>query len=611
MRLFLGLAQKQSKGPPTDEPENLYEVAYLLSENAKSDLGMIIRATIYLQDPLVAKKNPKLGLKPIELDWEPGLTDGPTSERIAVVDYNADTNILAEPARWNQSEWCFVGPDKQPIGSQNSDNQQFRQVNVWAIIHNILTFFQHPRIMGRAIPWAFEGNRLIVVPNAGYAQNAFYDRRSKSLQFYSFGPTEDPIYTCISHDIVAHETGHAILDGIRPYYNEISSIQTSAFHEFLADLTAILSALRNNDIRRVVADESQGDLLKETVIGDLAEMFGQDAARRVQGAAARPYLRTAHNDQTMEYLKNNWKEHDCSKVLTGALFEILTKMTLKQLTLRDSTKKCNSPRMALWNATTHFTRIALRALDYCPPVDIQFIDYARAVLQTDKLAYPRDDLGYRDIIREVFHSRGFCEKAKEDDAESCDLDPLVQPYSVEFHRYDIERISSSRTAAYHFLNMNRALLHIPAKQDIVVVDLYDTDKEAEAGRKLPREIVLEYIWREDFPLEGERFGELEGQVVQLLCGGTLVFDERGNILYFVHKPGVEDKSDREEGNRRVEHFSDYVASLVREGRIGVADEAEAEGLDAWKPAVEGRRIGGGLRLEATPYLRHHGEGFED
>ena len=34
-----------SKGPPTDEHENLYEVAYLLSENVKFDLGMVIKAT--------------------------------------------------------------------------------------------------------------------------------------------------------------------------------------------------------------------------------------------------------------------------------------------------------------------------------------------------------------------------------------------------------------------------------------------------------------------------------------------------------------------------------------------------------------------------------------
>lgn len=601
-----GTRAKRIKRPPT-EPENLYEAARLLSKQDRKALGMIVTATIYVQDPLVAKKYPALGLKPIELDWDPGLTDGPTSARVAVVDYNADTNVLAEHARWDPKEWCFVGSDDQPIGRHNRKSPQFRQVNVWAVIQNILTFYQHPHMLGRAIPWAFEGNRLIVVPQAGYAQNAFYDRRSKSLQFYYCGPPENTVYTCLSHDIIAHETGHAILDGIRPYYNELSSIQTAAFHEFLADLTAILSTLRNNHVRRVVADDSKGDLSKEEVIGDLAEKFGQNIARSVHGAAARPYLRTAHNDKTMEHIKGNWKAHDCSLVLTGGMFEILTKMVLKHLRPDESTKKKGeSPRRALWNATNHFTRIALRALDYCPTVDVQFIDYARAVLHADKLAYPRDALEYRAIIREVLHKRGFCNRSKKDHGGLCDLDPQVPPYSIEFRRYDIERLSRSRTAAYHFLNMNRALLHIPINQDIAVVDLYDTEKEAEAGRKLPKEIVLEYIWREDVPLQGARFGELEGQTAQLLCGGTLVFDGRGNVLYFVHKPGIEYLRDRKEGRQRREQLLDYVASLVKEGRIGMADEAEAEGLDAWTPAVVGRRVYGGLRLEVTPNLRHHG-----
>jgi hypothetical protein len=600
--------EKLNKDRQTDERENLYEVAHLLSEDVKSDLGLETAATIFLQDPWVAEKTPELGLSLIGLDWEPGFSDGPTSERIAVVDYNADSNVLAEPARWSREMCCFVGVDGKPIGPKECYTAQFRQVNAFAVVLDVLTFFQHPRVMGRSIPWAFEGNRLIVVPNAGYAENACYDRSSKSLQFYWCGSDETPVFTCLSHDIVAHETGHAVLDGVRPFYNEICSIQTSAFHEFLADLTAILSALRLEGVRDVVADLSKGDLSKDKVIGDLAEMFGQNVAPSVQGAAARPYLRTAHNSETMDYIENNWSCHDCSKVLTGALFDVLTRMTLKQESVTKAAEGCDPHKVALDNATTHFTRIALRALDYCPPVDIQFIDYARALLQADKLAYPRDDFGYRDIIREIFHERGLCRKSGKDEKEGCDLEPLVQPYKFGFHRYDIARVSSSRTAAYHFLNMNRALLHIPASQDIAVVDLYDTDKEVSAGRRLPKEIVFEYVWREDVLLKGKRFGELEGELVQLICGGTLVFDERGNVLYFVYKPGVEDKENREEGERRRERFLDYVASLARAGMIGLKDEGGKGGLKLWRPAVEGRRVGGSLRFEATPGLRHHGGG---
>jgi hypothetical protein len=74
-----------------------------------------------------------------------------------------------------------------------------------------------------------DGNRLILVPHAGSGKNAFYDRHSKSLQFYYYSAPDGPRYTCLSHDIIAHEAGHACLDGIRPHYYTFSSVQTAAF----------------------------------------------------------------------------------------------------------------------------------------------------------------------------------------------------------------------------------------------------------------------------------------------------------------------------------------------------------------------------------------------
>ena len=581
------MAKKKAR-PHRVNPRDLYAAAPFLAQDDKRELGLKVPVTIYAQDPLVEEKNPKLGLEDIELDWEFGLMDGPTSARIAVVDYNADSGVVIEPARvrWDEQEgWHFVGPDNRKVGRDNPQSFQFHQVNVWAIIQRILTFFENSRVLGRAIPWAFEGNRLIVVPHAGYCQNAFYDRHSKSLQFYYCGTEQEPVYTCLSHDIIAHETGHAILDGCRPYYNEISSLQTAAFHEFIADLTAILSALRDNHVRQVVAEVTGGDLKKDTAIKDLAEEFARDYVGKAHGQADRYYLRSAGSKLNMEGIRDNWSPHDCSQVLTGAMFEILTEMALQHL------RKDESPKQALWHATNRFTRIALRALDYCPPVDVQFIDYARAVLHADELVYPKDALGYRTIVEKVFTKRGLR-----------DLKVKDAPYPVDFRRYDIDRLSHSRTEAYHFLHANRELLHIPDEQDFYVVDLYDTDKEVAAGCKLPREIIVEYIWREDVELEGPRFGSLQGQTVSLLCGGTLVFDGRGNVLHFVRKPGTEEP----EGEQRREELRDYVASLVTHYRIGLGDERE-EVLDIRPPAVVGRHVGGVLRLEMTPHARHWGE----
>jgi len=499
---------------------NLYEAARLLSEENKSRLQLKVPVTIYVQDPMIHTSSGEPWTEPVELAWELGLADGPTSARVAVVDYDADSGRVQEPARlnWDADQgWRFLGVQGCPV-EEERDSWQFHQVNVWAVVQRVLQFFENSRVMGRAIPWGFGGNRLIVVPHAGYCQNAFYDRSSKALQFYYCGTADDPVYTCLSHDIVAHETGHAILDGIRPYYNEISSIQTSAFHEFVADLTAILTALRNTPVRHAVAEQAEkagGKLDASTVINYLAEEFGNKVAA-AHGAADRYYLRNAANNRKMEHLKDNWSAHDWSEVLTGALFEILRKMTLAHYTGGDSMKS------SLNDASRRLVRLALRALDYCPPVDVQFADYARAFLHADELAYPEDHFEYRQIARQVFERRGVL--ARSDGAPDRD----DQLYNVHFHRYDIDRASRSRTAAYLFLHENRERLKIPAEQDFRVVDLYDTDKEVEARRRLPREIIVEYLWSEDVVLDGPRFGKWQGKMLPLLCGGTLVCGTSGS-----------------------------------------------------------------------------------
>ena len=53
-------------------------------------------------------------------------------------------------------------------------------------------------------------------PAGGMGVNAYYSRKERSLRFSYFHPNNDEnaplVYTCRSFDIVAHETGHAILD---------------------------------------------------------------------------------------------------------------------------------------------------------------------------------------------------------------------------------------------------------------------------------------------------------------------------------------------------------------------------------------------------------------
>jgi hypothetical protein len=77
-----------------------------------------------------------------------------------------------------------------------------------------------------------------------------------------------------------------------------------------------------------------------------------------------------------------------------------------------------------------------------------------------------------------------------------------------------------------------------------------------------------------------------------------VFDGRGNVLYFVHKPGSEDPA----GEARREALLDYVAGLVLRGGIALATEA-GQG-DGTLPLALAREANGSLRLEMTPHMCH-------
>ncbi len=54
----------------------------------------------------------------------------------------------------------------------------------------------------------------------------------------------------------------------------------------------------------------------------------------------------------------------------------------------------------------HCLEICIRALDYCPPIDITFGEYLRALITADRTLAPDDPLGYRVAFANAFRARG-------------------------------------------------------------------------------------------------------------------------------------------------------------------------------------------------------------
>jgi len=603
----------------------LYAASRHLSTSIRRKVGLQLPFTTYFQDPSFAKRFPQLAFdEEFWVDWEPGLSDGPTSARFAVVDYDADTGVLTPPAEWDEKKQAYVNGGKA-LGKNSAAALQFHQTSVWAVLQRALAFFEDGNGLGRRIPWAFEGNRLIVVPHAGYGENAFYDRASKSLQFYYFNDGSDTVYTCLSTDIVNHEFGHAVLDGVRPYFIESIQVETAAFHEFIGDMTAILLTLRNDKLRRSIAEASDGEMTNAEALSSIAEEFG----RAVSG---KPYLRTAKNDHKMSTFAGKNDPHQLSTVLTGAMFDILVRLAKHYMRAPDDPPATDSspasesgrratPVQAFWLAADRTQRTALQPLDLLPPVEATFRDYALAVCRAQQLSNPMDPHGYHQMLIDVFRKR---EILTEEDEERLKRPQYLYNRLKLGVPHEIDEIARSRAAAYRFLDDNREDLLIPADRDFFVCDLYDANKQTRQGAAMPRQIVLEYAWREDVALDGARFGRFAGQVTTMLCGGTLVFDDNGIVLSWSYKPGSSPYGGKrvsggrtaalwqeaiQEGLRRRRALLESLEKQIAAGRVGSIVGSSKGLLGASVPPLVAEGEDGTVQFRIAPHLHlseeHH------
>jgi len=594
---------------------DLYASRQYLGLNTLKETGLRIPVQVYYKDPDVAETTEIAGIDDeFTTPWEPGLRDGPTSARFAVVDYDSTKNELTPPAIWDRKNNCYVAPDgKTVLDGQTKDLYQYHQLSVWAIVQNTLDFFESSAALGRRISWAFEGNRLIIVPHAGYGENAYYDRDSKSLQLYWFDNDKGTVFTCLSSDIVNHEFGHAVLDGLRPHYYESVDAQTAAFHEFLGDLTAILMAFRNNAFRKIALKESNGKLTDAQLLAGLAQQF----SKATEGA---PYLRSGLNNNTMKRLAGNLEPHALSEVMTGAMFDILMRVfashqknEVKRAQAVGSAKP--SDIRALADTVPRMQMLAIQPLDLLPPCAVTFRDYALAVLRSEQVANPTDPSGYRQLMIDCFIKRGVLKAA--------DRKPLMvrgpvftRPALDVFH--PVDSIAASRGGAYRFLDDNRAKLLIPANADLIIPEVVRATKRSRDGLPLPEQTVVQYLWREELLLEGARFGRFAGERTTMLCGATMVLDQNGNLIHWTRKPGtltVGDskaaQTEQADGLRRRAQLLNTIAARVASGMIGETVGGELGLLERASPPFTVQRVDGTVRFGLAPHFSLNGDTQRD
>jgi subtilisin family serine protease len=372
----------------------------------------------------------------LKLRWE-RLEKGPKGEYIEVVDMDGETPY--DPVDLDDPR--LLAQDGFPPAEGNA---QFHQQMAFAVAMTTIERFE--MAMGRRVLWRHKVNplnpkddstyvqRLQIHPHAFRQENAFYDPLQVALRFgYFKAARNDPgdhvpdstVFTCLSHDVVAHETTHAILDGMHRRFTEPTNLDVLAFHEAFADIVALMQHFTMPEILEDQIANSRGDLESETMLGSMATQFGhtsggRGALREAIGEFDAQGIWHRQKPNPADYAKTT-EPHRRGALLVAAVFDafllIYKRRTADLYRIATGGTGVLSPgamhpdlvRRLASEATKsagHTARMCMRALDYIPPVDITFGEYLRGIITADFDLVPDDTFGYRVAFVEAFRRRG-------------------------------------------------------------------------------------------------------------------------------------------------------------------------------------------------------------
>lgn len=341
----------------------------------------------------------------IENEW---LGPGPRGRRVYIIDYDSTTQTYYKPIPPN-NYGSRLNP-KDPFIRASDDvllqSPGFHAQNVFAIVTRTLSRFENA--LGRRITWNFGGHQIAAVPHAFADANAFYSDRDRSLMFGYFPARsrKDFVFSCLSHDVIVHETAHALLDSMRPHYSQPGRPDNLAFHEGFADLIALLSVFSfkvvvsagldygSHNLERALVSRKELTLerLRAGVLFGLAEQMGAeltgvlgDALRRSLTLPPSPlYLNRA------EFLE----PHRRGEILVAAMLNAFVRVWVRRFAALPLVGARNLYRdhvVAMGvEASERLLATAARAIDYAPPLELGFPDFLSALLTADAESSPDD-----------------------------------------------------------------------------------------------------------------------------------------------------------------------------------------------------------------------------
>jgi hypothetical protein len=428
--------------------------------------------TVIAQDPGVVKKDDHIVMATIDVPAEE-LAGGPMGYRVQLVDFDSTARVFHD--RWELPATYEEEPRAWQDGDPRIQNDfRFHAQNTYALVMKTLARFEFA--LGRRIPWSFHTHQLKVAPHGMADANAFYSPEAEGLVFgYFDGLSGERVYTCLSHDIVVHETTHALLDALRERYMDPSNPDQAAFHEGFADVIALLSVFsqpeviehllqketaKKGKVHLIKAADLKFEKLKMSALFGLAEQMGEE----LEGVRGKPLRNSANMDadpklqEQDEYLEAHRRgELFVAAVLHGFIRAWSERIFDWGL---EGQKEYPLRRVAQEGSDIADTLATMwiRAIDYMPPVHLRFGDALSAALTADSEVRP-DDSRYnlRDRMRESFKAFGFEADPKRTDERCLWRGP---PEGLNYERVRFESMKSDKDEVFRFIWDNRDKLEL-------------------------------------------------------------------------------------------------------------------------------------------------------
>ncbi|MDF0584767.1 hypothetical protein [Bradyrhizobium yuanmingense] len=421
------------------------------------------RLQIYAFDPSASTDlgTATMNAAVVKIPWEKELKPGPVGEYVEVIDVDPASDAFYEPVNLNAPHLLA-----QDGFAPSEGNPQFHQQMVYAVAMSTIRNFE--RALGRRIlwPWRWAHDlpdsyqskaympRLRIYPHALREANAYYSPQKRALLLgYFRAGLEDvgrnlpggTVFACLSHDIIAHEISHAILDGMHRLYLEPSNVDSLAFHEAFADIVALFQHFTMPEAVRHQIATYRGDLSQRSLLSGLALQFGQAIGK--YGALRDGIDKLKNGLPNATAILSATEPHERGSILVAAVFDAFVAIyssriaDLIRLVTGDGSRfPSNDLHPDLVNRLTaeanksarHVLRMCIRALDYLPPVDITFGDFLRALITADHDLVEDDARGYRIAVIEAFRRRGIYPK----DCRSLACDSLLWQQSDDDEAVD-------------------------------------------------------------------------------------------------------------------------------------------------------------------------------